>query len=923
MRIRTLSALALAALATTLAGSLPLSAQTATTADAYIPVDETPANWFIQFESPSVVQGSSSWQLALERAAFRTAAWQKGISFTERRVFDTLWNGMSVRATPAQLAALRKVSGVVAVFPVIAIDAPQELDGDIGQDMATAVLQSGVNLARQIVINGKALDGAGVKVGVIDTGITYDHPDLAGPGYDTSKSGTPQRPTCPGSVGCRVVAGYDFVGDDFNSSGSGAALIPQPDGDPHDCERPAAQNGAGHGTHVSGIVGAKAASANGVTGVAPGVSFGAYRVFGCGSGSTTDSDVLLDAMVQAYQDGMDVVNQSLGASNQWPQYPTAVVADLMSDLGVVMVASAGNSGLNSGAWSHGAPGVGAKVISVASIENTAVSFEKSFQVSAVSYGYSNATGAPAAPTSGTIGLTRSGTTATVNDGCNAFAAGSLTGKAVLIRRGTCSFATKALNAQNAGAGAVVLYNNASGFINATVAGGGITIPVVTVSAAQGATLSAQIPTALTDTVNLTWTSQAAAAPNPSANLASDFSSYGLSPDLVLKPDVAAPGGNIRSTYPLMLGGYASLSGTSMSSPHTAGSVALMIEADKLRNGGNKTLTPARVRTLLQNSADPVLWRGNPGLGFYDTLARVGAGMIDVDDTINSTLRVEPSKLSLGEGEAGPQTRTLTISNTGAASVTLSLSSVNALSHGRALAPNSSTSASVPFFGSDASASFSAGSVTVPAGGSATVDVTVTPATPASATNTPLLTYSGYAVLTDDANSKVYRVPFAGVTGDYQSVKILSNPQIAGATVPGLPWMAYLANGNYNRIATSRTFTMVNGDIPYFLMHFDHYVQRYEMQIVGGLDQRPVDPVNSNTDFGDYVGRNGTQVGFFAFVFDGTRVVPDGSGGYSFPNVPNGLYRIRFRVLKANGNAGNPAHWEQWTSPVIRILRPVI
>ena len=92
------------------------------------------------------------------------------------------------------------------------------------------------------------LTGAGVKVGIIDTGIDIDHPAFGG-------GGAPGATPFPSA---RIVAGYDFVGDDYNASGSGKP-VPLPDANPDDC--------AGHGTHVAGIVGA---NGGGIKGVAPG-----------------------------------------------------------------------------------------------------------------------------------------------------------------------------------------------------------------------------------------------------------------------------------------------------------------------------------------------------------------------------------------------------------------------------------------------------------------------------------------------------------------------------------------------------------------------------------------------------------------------------------------------------------------------------
>src|SRR5207247_4752990 len=167
---------------------------------------------------------------------------------------------------------------------------------------------------------------------------------------------------------------------------------------------------------------------------------------------------------------------------------------------------------------------------------------------AAAIAYSGATGAPPAPPTGSLPLQTFGTPTTLNDGCAASPAGSLVGKAVLIRRGTCTFYVKAFNAQAAGASAVVLYNNAAGILSATVTGTPpITIPVVAVDQGDGNAIWAQITSAAG--ASLTWTNEITSVRNGTGNLISSFSSYGPSPDLDLKPDIGAPGGPIYSTLP--------------------------------------------------------------------------------------------------------------------------------------------------------------------------------------------------------------------------------------------------------------------------------------------------------------------------------------------------------------------------------------
>ncbi len=136
---------------------------------------------------------------------------------------------------------------------------------------------------------------------------------------------------------------------------------------------------------------------NGLKGVAPEVTFGVYRVFGC-EGSTT-SDIMIAAMELALADGMQVLNMSIGSAYQWPQYPTAKAASRLVNSGMVVVASIGNSGAN-GLYSAGAPGLGDKVIGVASYDNTHV-FLPYFTVNGTNIGYITMTFSPNPPTSGT------------------------------------------------------------------------------------------------------------------------------------------------------------------------------------------------------------------------------------------------------------------------------------------------------------------------------------------------------------------------------------------------------------------------------------------------------------------------------------------------------------------------------------------
>jgi minor extracellular serine protease Vpr len=820
------------------------------------PVDETPQRWFVELSNAPTSEGGSAARLRSEKQAFRDAARRAGVPYIEHYAFDGLFNGFSITVGRAHLSTLMRLPGVRAIYPVETIPRPDPTVS--GPEMATALAMTGAD----IVQNQLGLDGTGIRVAVMDTGIDIDHPDFGGSGTD----GTTPFPSA------RIVAGYDFVGDAFNAN-PGSPLynpIPSPDENPDDC--------GGHGTHVAGIIGANGT----VKGVAPNVQFGAYRVFGC-SGSTT-ADVMVAAMERALADGMHVLNMSIGSTYQWPEYPTAKAASRLVNRRMVVVASAGNSG-GTGVYSTGAPSVGEKVIAVASFDNTHVR-QSVFTVSpdGTKVGFNPASAAPPPPTSGSGTLARTGTTASTADACAALPAGSLAGRIALVRRGGCTFHLKALNAQNAGAVGVVIYNNGPGAVSATVAGSpAITVPTVGVSDTAGALLDSRIAAGET---TITWTSEVGSFPNPTGGLLSSFTSYGMSPDLALKPDIGAPGGLIYSTYPLESGGFATLSGTSMAAPHVAGAAALLLQA--------APATPSQaVGRILQNSAEPKAWSLNPGAGFLDVVHRQGAGMLQIDRAIVSAVRIEPGKISLGESEAGAATRTLTIENTGDTPVTYTFDATRAVSTaGSTFAPS--------FFLPATGVAFGTSSVTIAARATATVDVTITP--PAAPLGGQ---YGGYLVLKPDDGSATLRVPYAGYIGDYQARPVMT------PTVYRFPWLAKSSGGSYSNQPDGATYSLAGGDIPYFLVHLDHQSRMLRMDVIEAATGR----VWRRAAEYEYLGRNSTATGFFAYSWDGLVKV-----GSRTEAAPVGRYRMRLSVLKALGDPTNEAHWERWESPVITIAR---
>jgi len=120
--------------------------------------------------------------------------------------------------------------------------------------------------------------------------------------------------------------------------------------------------------------------------------------------------------------------------------------------------------------------------------------------------------------------------------------------------------------------------------------------------------------------------------------------------------------------------------------------------------------------------------------------------------------------------------------------------------------------------------------------------------------------------------------------------------------------------------------MVGEDIPWFLIHFEHHVEKLQATIMDAKSGKPVHPVFNKGIDEEYLPRNSTSTSFFAFGWDGSRIHSNGYNGKGYTKdltkpLPDGEYMIEIKALKANGDAGNPAHWETWMSPVIAIERP--
>ncbi|SEH45578.1 minor extracellular serine protease Vpr [Halobacillus karajensis] len=472
--------------------------------------------------------------------------------------YDTIFNGAAIRGTAAELEKVARMDAVKNQYPVHKYEALQEE----GMSFSTELIRKKFQHPQT---------GKGVKVGIIDTGMDYNHPDLKQ----------------------NFKGGYDTV--DF-------------DDDPMETKEEGATS---HGTHVAGIIGADGE----MKGMAPDSELYAYRALG--PGGVGSSVQVIAAIEEAVEDGMDVINLSLGNDVNGPDWPTTHAVNKAIELGTVVVVAAGNSG--PGGWTVGSPATSSEAITVGA---SALAQEAPFlKVAGERERIRIQTMAGSVPWD----LTKKYPVRYVGKGDREWV--NLQGKIALFERGGAPFSEKALMAYQKGAVAVLIYNNEEGAFQGGLDGVELPIPVASLSKEAGAWVKEKVvlQNQWVETVKVTLGDQVA-----------PFSSRGpVTTNWEIKPDILAPGVNIHSTIP---GGYESLQGTSMAAPHIAGIAALMKEA-------HPEWTPSEIKQALTSTADLVSNSKGP---FPPT--EQGAGFVNINEAIEPELLVEQSSLSFGKLE---------------------------------------------------------------------------------------------------------------------------------------------------------------------------------------------------------------------------------------------------------------------------------
>ena len=581
----------------------------------------------------AAAQGAARAQMARIRGAQQRVLAQLAAAGRNARVLynvQTAYNGIAAKIDAGILPQLRANADIKAVhrLPIHYID-----------NSTSVPFIKAVNA--WAATGGNA--GQGIKIAIIDTGVDYTHANFGGPGTVAAYTGNNRAIIEPGTFPtAKVVGGKDFAGDAYTG-----ANTPVPDPDPLDCN--------GHGSHVAGTAAGLGVNGDGTTflgpydntapfssfligpGVAPRADIYALKVFGC-TGSTGLTTQAINFAVDPNGDGdpsdhLDVINMSLGSNFGTTSDSSAVASTNASLAGVIVVAAAGNAGDTH--YIVSSPATSTRTIAVGNIVDFGIQ-NAVLQVTSPGAIAGNKAALPAAfnpvianttNTTGSVKLANDGSTApfpgspggtvgTTTDGCQTFPAGFFTGQLALIDRGGgCGFTFKVKNAQDAGATGVIVANNVAGTISMSGTDPTITIMSLSITLADGNAIKAQLGGGVNATLRI----------QTLADTVSTSTSRGARlRDAGAKPDISAPGTSIISTGMGTGNQPATISGTSMATPHISGSMALLRQL-------HPDWSVAELKALVMNTANHDLFTGIDGTGSKFGVARIGAGRADLKD----------------------------------------------------------------------------------------------------------------------------------------------------------------------------------------------------------------------------------------------------------------------------------------------------
>ena len=654
-----------------------------------------------------------------------------GAPLTVGYSYTTLVNGFSATVTYGQLQEIRKMPEVTSAFLAPSFE--------LMPMMSTSNSMVGGGM-----FNETGYHGEGMRIAILDTGVDMNHEIFRD---------APESPSLTRQELQAILDREDLQCESI-SYGIGASTLYHSEkipfqfdyGDKDTDGTPPASDGE-HGTHVAATAGGNDGVKDDIMGVAPEAQIFNMKVFNTSGGASYDD--VLAALEDCIALDVDAVNMSLGSPCGFIEYESqdawtmnlVQVFNRVGESGISMAVAVGNDYSASYNNSYGGraltsnpdygnasePATYAESLAIASVENCGI-LSPYITVAGrnICYydGYDAETGA----------VTRDYPFRSLADGPLSYVMVPGTGaeedylgldvrgKIAVVQRGGSYYEAKARAAQEAGAIGMIVYNNQPGMVYMSITAW--TIPVAFISQADGAYLAQQ------EEKVLTIATEDAVVTSPVAGM-SDFSSWGATSELTLKPELSAPGGNIYSAVPGNR--YELMSGTSMASPHVAGGMAIVKGAvmdrfPELSAGEQKDM----VDTLLMCTSS-IVYDGDTPV----SPRKQGAGLMDINAAAKapaylSVSGMERPKLELLDDptRTGVYELTVTIHNTGSEALTYQASPIvltdgtapYVTADGQTVQTTTETSVALPH---TYTTNWPNDLVTVPAGGQAEVTITVT------------------------------------------------------------------------------------------------------------------------------------------------------------------------------------------------------
>lgn len=626
-----------------------------------------------------------------ENRALQSAIARAGVPYTMGNSYNVLFGGFEITVRARYFDRICSALDGKATVIVGEVYAECETTSDSG------IVTNDVNVYDTGIFDSSdsAYDGSGVVIAVLDTGLDYTHPAFSVNNFEGDEVVTLE--TLSTKVG-------DFVA---NSTTAGLtaedvyinAKIPfaydYADGDsdvfPINSE---------HGTHVSGIIVGKDDE---ITGVAPNAQLAFMKVFS-EEQSGAKTSWILAGLEDCVKLGVDVINMSLGSaagfSREVDKDNVQRIYDSIAAQGISLVVAAGNDynstfgsekngnlGLttNPDSSAVGSPSTYGAALSVASISgvktpyltssvsgDTPIYLTEASGTGAVTKSFVDEIFAYTNTTSDSMTLDYvvvPGVGRSSDYGSGDFAI-DVKGKIALVQRGSTNFEEKAQIARQKGAVACIIYNNVSGDISMSVGAVG-SFPVCSISRDDGKMLA--------DAKGGTITVSRSQVAGP---FMSNFSSWGPTPDLGIKPEITAHGGDIYSAVPGK--GYDRLSGTSMAAPNQSGVTALIRQYVK-ENFPDASVTEvtALVNQIMMSTTD-IVYNKN-GLAY--SVRKQGAGLANLTKATSTPayLRtydadgnvMDKTKLELGDDpkKTGEYSMTFDVVNIGSSALSYDVNAI--------------------------------------------------------------------------------------------------------------------------------------------------------------------------------------------------------------------------------------------------------